>query len=283
MRYLGRNWLLFLAASSFGVAFGVFVTTWILVNDWVRAFLASESATALFGVIALTISILVFSAPQAIEFWRRYHRTQLLDNPPVQHADLLASGLFVALVTGLVVIHISRSQPTISSAVYSCILALLTVFFLWLLSSWVWSHRETASIDVQRNPSGTDGDYSDDPITRDQEDLLGRVPFVDRLEQQILQLPHPRSFVFALYGNWGEGKTSVLELLRRRLAKRPNVITIAFNPWYFADEAALVQAFYVRLEQELSRLYVLSGFHRTIAQYKNVLTSSLRTFVCTSQ
>jgi hypothetical protein len=74
----------------------------------------------------------------------------------------------------------------------------------------------------------------------------------------------------------GEGKTSVLKLLQLRLAKTPDVITVSFNPWYFADETALVQAFYYRIEQELGRLYILSGLHRTITRYKNLLTSALR-------
>ena len=55
--------------------------------------------------------------------------------------------------------------------------------------------------------------YSDEPISSDKDDILGRVDFVDGLYRQIEALPFPDSFVIGLYAGWGEGKTSVLNLL----------------------------------------------------------------------
>jgi hypothetical protein len=78
----------------------------------------------------------------------------------------------------------------------------------------------------------------------DAQDLLGRTTFVDKLYEQIVRLPSPHSFVFGLHAGWGEGKTSVLNLLQRRLKSDPTVIPVVFNPWYLATEAALIQSFY---------------------------------------
>jgi KAP family P-loop domain len=79
-------------------------------------------------------------------------------------------------------------------------------------------------------PPGHGSDLSDKPITDEGQDLLGRRPFVDKLYEQIIQLPTPRSFVFGLYGGWGEGKTFVLNLLHRRLASNSTIIPLRFNP-----------------------------------------------------
>lgn len=276
VHYLGANWRAFVSVSGLGVALGAFLTPWILGKALVRDSLVSQSPTFYLGIIALTVAALVSAWPRTVEFWRRYRRTQALDHPPIQHADLIASGIFACIITGFIIIQTNPNRPDISNPAYITVVFSLFLFFLWLISSWAWSHKQSTDSDLPIPVGRHDGDYADDPITTDDQDLLGRVPFVDRLLGQILNLPSPNSFVFGLYGSWGEGKTSVLKLLQIRLAKNPNVITVAFNPWYFADEAALVQAFYSSIEQELGRLYILSGLHRTITQYKNLLTSGLR-------
>ena len=188
--------------------------------------------------------------------------------------DLLASGIFMAISTSFLVVKISPIFLTISNIVYFSFLASLFLFFLWLLISWVQSFKKHTDKETSATTLKHDRDYTDDPIGRDEEDLLGRIPFVERLADQILKLPTPSSFVFSLYGSWGEGKTSVLRLLQLRLAKT-DLIIVNFNPWYFADETALVQGFYYRIEQELGRIYILSRLHGTITRYKNLLTSAL--------
>ena len=56
---------------------------------------------------------------------------------------------------------------------------------------------------------------TDAPITSQSEDLLDRKKFVSDLYEQITHLPYNESFVFGLYGGWGEGKTSVLNLRKQ--------------------------------------------------------------------
>ncbi len=211
-----------------------------------------------------------------MEFWPRYRRTLELRQPPIQHIDLVATGVFTGILSGFSIVKLSPTQFIVSNPAYFSFLTSLSLFFLWLLGSWVRSYKSIPQNDSRPSPGRHNGDYSDDPITSDEDDILGRVPFVDRLLGQILKLPSPSSFVFGLYGSWGEGKTSVLTLLQLRLSKTPAVITVSFNPWYFADETALIQAFYYQIERELARLYILSGLHRTITRYKNLLTSALR-------
>lgn len=275
-RYLKEQWRGLASSLAFGSASGAFATSWFLGQNWVRDLLASQGLTIPFGVVLLTIAILVPTWPRAVDLWRRYRRTQALEHPPIQHADLIATGIFTGVFTAIAVINTDPNQPTMSGGIHISLLCSLFLIFLWISSSWLQSHRQQPSAHSPVSIVRHDRDYADDPITSDDQDLLGRAPFVDRLLSQIVSLPSPNSFVFGLHGSWGEGKTSILNLLQQRLAKDPKVITVAFNPWYFANEAALVQAFYSAIEQELQRRYILSGLHRTIKRYKELLTFGLR-------
>ena len=72
-------------------------------------------------------------------------------------------------------------------------------------------------------------------------------------------MPFDDSFVFGLNGKWGEGKTSVVNLLRDKIEKNDDFLVVNFNPWYFENEKAVVTAFYKQIEQTLSKKFVFSN------------------------
>jgi hypothetical protein len=60
--------------------------------------------------------------------------------------------------------------------------------------------------------------YSDRPISSPRQDVLGRAGFALELATAIDKLPLTRDgFVMALLGEWGSGKSSVIELIVRYL------------------------------------------------------------------
>lgn len=91
--------------------------------------------------------------------------------------------------------------------------------------------------------------FSDRPLRQGESDLLERGPFVANFAEIISQAPANDSIVFALYGKWGEGKTSALTLLLDELSGRierdePAPLVIKFNPWVFSGRENLFQAFF---------------------------------------
>jgi hypothetical protein len=70
----------------------------------------------------------------------------------------------------------------------------------------------------------------DTPIRSPDDDDLGRLSFAKSLSQLIDATPREVSTRFAVYGEWGEGKTSVMELVARELASRGHAIAW-FTPW----------------------------------------------------
>jgi len=278
LNYIAANWRPFIVVATLTVAGGALVPLWLLSKDAIRNILVSQSQVVYFSVVPLTISVLVLAWPRAAAFWPRYRRTLALDRPPVQHIDLIATGILAGLLTAISLVRLGFFEFSVSTPVRFSVLAATLLFLFWCFGSMFWSPKAIPTKGSSRDRRQHEGDYNDDPILHDEDDLFGRIVFVDRLLEQIIKLPSPNSFVFGLYGSWGEGKTSVLNLLQGRLTKLPDVITIYFNPWYFVDEMALIQGFYHRVDQELESLYILPGFHRTITRYKNVLTSALQYF-----
>jgi|ERR1041385_7912518 hypothetical protein len=62
------------------------------------------------------------------------------------------------------------------------------------------------------------------------EDLLNRGSFAEALASQILHAPAGQTLRLGVYGGWGEGKTSVLELMRLHLTTAQQVC-VWITPW----------------------------------------------------
>lgn len=97
----------------------------------------------------------------------------------------------------------------------------------------------------------------DKPIKRHEEDLLSRSDFTKQLAEAIMSLSTTDTFVVGLYGDWGSGKTSVLNLTEEVLmdisGKNDNakVTIVRFNPWGYTDGAQLIQQFFSVLSSEI--------------------------------
>ena len=93
---------------------------------------------------------------------------------------------------------------------------------------------------------------SDKPISNENEDELNRMPFVKRLSKSICNYGSQDCLVIGLMGEWGCGKTSILNLTFSEIKKeKDDWIFIDFNPWYFSNQDNLILQFFNRLLNEL--------------------------------
>ena len=95
---------------------------------------------------------------------------------------------------------------------------------------------------------------SDRPIDNCEQDLLGRATFSKQLGKAILEYKYNDGLVIGLYGKWGTGKTSVinmaiseLESLSEKDDNKP--IIMRFAPWYFSDNNSLINIFFQNLKK----------------------------------
>lgn len=99
----------------------------------------------------------------------------------------------------------------------------------------------------------------DGAIKSENEDLLGREVFAGRIAEAIKnyefikytkrdnkKIDIDSSFVISLEGDWGSGKSSVINLMKKHFDKdkenKPTIIE--FNPWLFPDIESLTQHFF---------------------------------------
>jgi len=85
---------------------------------------------------------------------------------------------------------------------------------------------------------------SDRPIDDSSGDRLNRAPFANRVASVLKSLPNGESLVVGIHGPWGDGKTTVLNLLRADLSRESNVEVVEFNPWRFTDESLMLHGFF---------------------------------------
>lgn len=94
--------------------------------------------------------------------------------------------------------------------------------------------------------------WVDRPISSGAEDLLGRLPLAMAVAQQIRDLPHGESFVVALSGPWGCGKSSLLAMVSEEFDRTGEVVVVSFNPWLFSGADDLVRRFFEEIGAQLS-------------------------------
>ena len=88
---------------------------------------------------------------------------------------------------------------------------------------------------------------TDTPIKTKEQDLIGRAPFAERLAEILKSAAGPESLVIGLYGPWGSGKTSVINLVENALSRKDDdgkagVSVVRFEPWnYLTVEQLLAQ------------------------------------------
>ena len=92
---------------------------------------------------------------------------------------------------------------------------------------------------------------ADAPISNPAEDRFSRWPFAKRIADTIATRTDPSSLVIAIYGAWGDGKTTVLNFVAKELDELEDVVVIRFNPWRFPDEATLLRSFFATLAKAL--------------------------------
>jgi predicted KAP-like P-loop ATPase len=110
------------------------------------------------------------------------------------------------------------------------------------------------------NPTAT-GAVSDSPgqperpIERASEDVLGRMNFVRRLADALVDksTKKSRGIAIGITGAWGSGKSSVLNLLRQHIKETyPHALVVSFDPWLVSGRNDLISEFIRELTRTIN-------------------------------
>lgn len=97
--------------------------------------------------------------------------------------------------------------------------------------------------------------FDDQPIKKSDEDKLYRKAVAGRLSSAIKAYKRNESFVIGIQGEWGDGKTSFINMALSDLTSdnsKEKYIIVNFNPWYFTGDDQILKQFCNLLSEKLS-------------------------------
>ena len=122
---------------------------------------------------------------------------------------------------------------------------------------------------------------NDDAINSFDDDLLNRESFVENLSSSLLSWNDKKSLVIGLFGKWGSGKTSIINLLEKQLSsekekksskdKKKSPIVINFNPWGYSETEDLLEPFIRQIQATLKGPDKIKGFGKKLEIYLNLI------------
>lgn len=119
----------------------------------------------------------------------------------------------------------------------------------------------------------------DKPITTPQDDKLKRKDFASQLAKSIANFEHNENFIIGLYGSWGSGKTSLINMVCHYIENEatsisadpssPPPIIIKFNPWNFTSTDQLITQFFNQLQSKIKKCNnkVLNSLCEALTKY----------------
>ena len=109
-------------------------------------------------------------------------------------------------------------------------------------------------VNSKQNSSTTEYFDADRPIENREQDRLGRRSFAEAIARQVRAVPAEHGFTIAVVGEWGSGKTSVLNMVAETLEAGVDAVAVLrFNPWLFGSANDLVTRFFRELSVQLGQ------------------------------
>lgn len=113
----------------------------------------------------------------------------------------------------------------------------------------------------------------DVPIQTASDDVLGRHSFAEQLARAMINYNSPEAFTIGLYGPWGSGKTSVINLLEEELNKQSDdCIIVRFNPWLCSTPDQMIAQFFEQLKSDIRALEPQKDIVADLGKFADVAT-----------
>ena len=107
-------------------------------------------------------------------------------------------------------------------------------------------------------------------------DLLNRSGIINQLYMSIDSCKSNSAFVIGLEGEWGSGKTTIINSVKRKLKEGDNSIIVIDNidPWMYGSQDALLVAMYDSILQATGIKYSISHEKKIIRSLSNIIVNN---------
>ena len=188
----------------------------------------------------------------------------------------VTSGLkFISFTSTLIVLSltqygIQRRLAVDLGILVAAFLCACILRYLAIIRSYHIPNEADIRVSVETKGTGTGTQASDEPITTWAEDTLGRAALVDALAIRILISKSP---VIALFGDFGSGKTSTLNLLREHL--KDKAVIVSFSTWLPGSEATLTSYLMADIANQCQKEFMVPGLRQSATRLTNALAKSV--------
>ena len=80
------------------------------------------------------------------------------------------------------------------------------------------------------------------PDTPAQTDSFSRSPFAEKLARSLCLPADAPGIVIAIEGEWGSGKSTLIEFIKKTLLSNNPPILVDFNPWIVSGSEAIIES-----------------------------------------
>jgi len=271
LNYIIKNFQQIICVLLLSIFFAFLIFPALTRVDFIKYFPINPATDTLVAISAMILLLLILTSGRMKKLLQRCKNTYNLECPP----SLYPLNIFLFILIFIILIILFQNEYISVSNISLKFIFFLSVNFIlvitWFFSSFNWNPKKARKNMLNKDKFS----LSEEAIEFPEQDLLDRKKFIEDLQREIENMPFSDSFVFGLYGSWGAGKTSVINLLKNKLKESEDFLIVNFDPWNFKDEEAILSAFYDQIEKSFSQKFILPGFKKTFMKYQNLISMGL--------
>lgn len=111
----------------------------------------------------------------------------------------------------------------------------------------------------------------EDPIITKKKDLLNMELFANSVEDSLLQCNNKKTYIMALIGKWGCGKTSIINMLKEEFNDSDEINIGSFEPWKYDNKLSLFKGFYKYIFKVFGENYGYFNYKDLFKKYENLI------------
>lgn len=237
-----NNWLLIFVACLLVVAMSDSLAG-IIDKIWVNPFMSKMYDDALWYFLAFSLLLIAY-------YILSYYQERTISKPRVYF-------IVVSLIiyfSGIIYSRTSEEQGWSYKSVNeseNVLTYYATLLFVIPLMGELCLYKKRCKL--RKQPDTNCSLIYDKPIEEDDEDSYMRKDYAWTIAQKIDNNFHKEgSFVIGITGNWGSGKTSILNLIKTKIDDQVIDVIFNFKPWLSSSAYNIIADFFSQLSKELS-------------------------------
>lgn len=205
----------------------------------------------------------------------------------VNYIDFYSIIIFTAFILYKIILHLFKNLLIVYS--YKDLLSnsLLIIFGLLLIFRYIYITIINFKTNDKRNPNVFDlKQLYEDKIPKDTEfiligdeavnyDLLERTKIINQITNTINNCNNDSKFVMSLKGEWGSGKTTILNNVKSKLNKDNLIFIDDFEPWVYGDNKSLLVAFFDTIMKNINCGFRINEINKFTKTYLKTITTNV--------